>query len=227
MSNPRNLSLALVCGLGVSLLPTACSVVSGQDNFVCGIRVEGDAVARCDAPNERCMCTDRRCALPELEKCPESGWRYSFPNEDAGDGPECVSPHASNNYVLANSSEPLCPGEREADQGCGVLGADGNPLRCGGPNTFCLCTVRRCAEPAPQCADAGFSARFVTSRECVGELPPDAGNVRERPDGTCFGARVEDLFLDAGAEAGTATDAGTDGGTTTDAGADAGTTDAG
>ncbi|WP_404362191.1 hypothetical protein ACIHQR_20395 [Corallococcus coralloides] len=214
MTNPRKLALALVFGIGASLLAAACSVVSGQDNFVCGVRVEGDAVARCDAPNERCICSDMRCALPEPEKCPESGWRYSFPLKDTGDGPECVAPDATNNYVLANSSEPLCPGEREAEQGCGVLGADGNPLRCAGANSFCLCTVRRCAEPAPQCADAGFSARFVTSRECVGELPPDAGDLRERPDGTCFGARVEDLFPDAGG----APDGGSDAGGTTDAG---------
>ena len=210
MSNPRNLALALVCGLGASLLPAACAVVSGQDNFVCGVRVEGDAVARCDAPNERCICTDNRCAMPEPEECPESGWRYSFPGEDAGDdGPECVSPEAANNYVLANSSEPLCPGEGAAEQGCGVLGADGEPLRCGGANTFCLCAARRCAEPAPECADAGLAARFVTSRECVGEVP-DAGSLRERPDGTCFGARVEDLFPDAGTspDAGVTPDAG-------------------
>lgn len=218
MSNLRNLALGLVCGLGASLLPAACSVVSGQDNFVCGVRVEGDAVARCDAPNERCICKDKRCAMPEPDGCPDSGWRYSFPSKDAGDGTECVSTEAASNYVLANSSDPFCPGEGVAEQGCGVLGADGNPLRCGGATTFCLCTVRRCAEPAPECAaDGGMAARFVTSRQCVGEVP-DAGNVRERPDGTCFGARVEDLFPDAGADAGIRSDAGTDSGTPSDAG---------
>lgn len=195
--------------LGAALGLVACPLIPDEDNFRCGVLVEG-VVTRCDRPGERCLCTETRCVFPE-NSC-DAGYRYSFPRSEDNEFDDnplgCVQPEKLKAEELVGPNI-LCEGGQEPE--CGWPRSDGVVPRCAS-RQFCYCPERRCAEPWAACtADGGLGARFVTTGTCVGQPPGDA-SIREREDGTCPGSLLTDLFPDAGSPAG-GSDAGTDSGT--------------
>jgi len=134
----------------------SCNTVV-SDQFECGVSQDDtDALARiCNQAGEVCICNHNRCAARN-GSC-DSGYRYSFGNEDCVDKSDVAS-----RTVQADEQTGFCP--RDApNKPCGLA----NGTACLS-NQVCACAVNECAERVDEeTCKSGY--RVVTTSDCVDE----------------------------------------------------------